>query len=524
MNWYHPLGRRWNWLEDGLLPLLLVLLRFCWLWPWLDLIRYIFTPSYQGALLSPGLLVGVPMVSLFLARTVASQETPTDASKGAPRTTISTLARLAVALIGLAVILGALWWQLYQSDYALWQLGWVKSLGLALIHGPNNELSPPVPMLLILVYLWLRGMLDAVKVLGHDDIWGAFVVGVALLVLYLVLMAINHLPIPAVAINLIVLFFAAGMAALAFSSLKITVGLDRALGLGQRRASKTPSLSRYWLASVTTTIVVLLGLGLLLGFVIAPAQIASLLALVRAAFNALWQLISFVLVAVGYLLFVVAYFIGLLLQPLIQWLVSLFGTVQERQPMQPVSPPPMLPSIETTTASVPDVYRWIALGIFTLIVIVIFALVLRRLRAPKTEDFDEERESILSMDLLQDQLAKLLQRLFGNLRTGAAQPPFLSLTDESDTRRTIRSTYQNLLAAATEMGQARPRGQTPREYQQQLAAQLPAATGVLATLTEHYDHARYAAESPDPTDAAAAQQAWAQVQTIIASQSQPPEA
>ena len=514
---------RWNWLDDGLLPLLLALLRFCWLWSWLSFIRTIFTPSYAGPLLSPVLLIGVPMISLLLARAVTSQESQTEIAKGTPPAGISPRARLTVAGTGLLVILGALWWQLYQSDYALWNLTWLKALGLALIHGQQNELSPPVPMLFVLIYLWLRGMLDAVKVLGHDDVWAAFVSGLVLLVLSLLMMTATDIPVPIGAIYVIVLFFGVGMAALAFSSLKITIGLDRALGLGQRRISRTPALSRYWLISVFTTILVLLGLGLLIGFVLAPEQVASLLTLAGVVLSTLLRWIGLVVLAIGYVLFLIAYYIALLLQPLVKWLINLLGGAQERRLQQPASPLTLLPNVANATATIPDVYRWIALAIFLLVVVVIFALVLRRLRAAPTEEFDEERESILSMDLLQDQLARLLQKLFGGLRTGAAVHPFLSLLDESATRRIIRGAYQDLLAAATQLGQARPPGKTPHEYQEQLAGQLPEATALLATLTEQYDHARYAAESPTPEAADVAQQAWTQVQTMLVAQSQQTE-
>jgi hypothetical protein len=145
------------------------------------------------------------------------------------------------------------------------------------------------------------------------------------------------------------------------------------------------------------------------------------------------------------------------------------------------------------------------------------------LRAAQSEELDEERESILSAGLLQDQLAKLFQKLFGRLRSAAAQNPFLSLADEHDTRRVIRNAYQNFLAAATDLGQARNRSQTPREYQQQLAEELPEAASLLATLTEHYDYARYGVEPPAPEVATAAQQAWAQTQQIIETKRQTAE-
>ncbi|MFN8490526.1 MAG: DUF4129 domain-containing protein [Caldilineaceae bacterium] len=523
MTSYHPMARRWSWLDNGLLPLLLALLRFCWLWPWLGLIRYILTPSYANPLLSPTLLIGVPVLSLLLARWTAEPEVQPETIKDVRTPQISVMARMGIALLGFGVILIALWWQLYHSDYALWDWTWVKALGLSLIHGPDNELAPAIPMALTLIYLWLRGMLDAVKTLGHDDVWGTFVIGIALLVLYLVVMTMIDLPIPAGSINLIVLFFGVGMAALAFSSIKITTGLDRALGLGQRRATRSPKLSRYWLISVLTTVVVLLGLGVGLGLILAPDQVAVLLGLVTWVIGKLWNLIALVILVFGYVFVVIAYVLSFILQPLFRWLLGLFATKQQRQLLQPPSPPPDLPSMTTTTATVPDVYRWIALGVFVLVVIVIFALVLRRLRAAQSEEFDEERESILSADLLQDQLAKLFQKLFGRLRNAAAPNPFLSLADEHDTRRVIRNAYQNFLAAATDLGQARNRSQTPREYQQQLTQELPEAASLLATLTEHYDYARYAVEPPAPEMATAAQQAWDQTQQIIENKRQTSE-
>ena len=30
---------RWHWLEDGIMPLLVVLMRVCWIWPWLQMLQ-----------------------------------------------------------------------------------------------------------------------------------------------------------------------------------------------------------------------------------------------------------------------------------------------------------------------------------------------------------------------------------------------------------------------------------------------------------------------------------------------------
>ncbi len=515
--------RRWQWLDDSLLPLLLALLRFCWLWPWLGLLRAVLSPSFHQALLSPVLIIGLPVLSLTLARAVASQATEPEKRDAERLAGISVPARLGAALAGLAIIVLALWWQLYRTEFSLWDSAWLVMLGQALIHLNANELPAPVLMLLALIYLWLRGLLDAMKVLGHDDIWGTFVAGIIMLVLYLVTMATNNFPVAAASLNLILLFFAVGLAALALSGLKITVGLDRALGLGQRRTSKTPALNRYWLLSVAVTVIVLLGLGLFVSLLIAPEQVATLLHLVTVVLSTIWGWISAILVAISYVLFVIGYFVAWLLQPLIRWLMSLLAGNEKRQPIQVMSPLPPPQPLSTVAAVIPDAYRWIALGIFVLIILMIFALVLRRLWAAQTEETDEERESILSVDLLQDQLNRLWKKLFGGLRTVAALSPFLSLAGESDTRRAIRTAYQNLLAAATELGQARPPEQTPREYQQQLADHLPETAAILTTLTERYNYARYAEEPPAAEAVAEVEQAWEKVQSAIAAQNQPHE-
>ena len=56
MNW-----RRLHLIEDVLLPLLLIALRLCWLWPWLDLLRRWLAPSYTGPLV-PLWVMGALMV------------------------------------------------------------------------------------------------------------------------------------------------------------------------------------------------------------------------------------------------------------------------------------------------------------------------------------------------------------------------------------------------------------------------------------------------------------------------------
>src|SRR5262249_31068339 len=150
-----------------------------------------------------------------------------------------------------------------------------------------------------------------------------------------------------------------------------------------------------------------------------------------------------------------------ILQPLIERLMALLMAAQVTIGQQPEATPtpevaPPLPPV------VPDSYRWFALALLVLAILMVSALILRKVRSAAEESIDETRESILTTTLLQDQLAKLWNMWFGGL--AGKLSPFLSLSGEVETRRIIRQAYQGLLARTSALGHARLRGQTPSEF------------------------------------------------------------
>ena len=83
-----------------------------------------------------------------------------------------------------------------------------------------------------------------------------------------------------------------------------------------------------------------------------------------------------------------------------------------------------------------------------LLAVVVFALALRYFRNQRSESAEETRETILSRDLLHDQLSSLWHDWRARLRHGLAQTsPFLSLEGVESQRRAIRALYQQLLSA-----------------------------------------------------------------------------
>ncbi len=303
------------------------------------------------------------------------------------------------------------------------------------------------------------------------------------------------------------------MAGLAFVSLKTTTTLAWAMDGLQRNRSSTPTLNRYWLSSVAITVGLLLAVGGGLALLFAPQQIAQLAGLLLAGLGWVWGWVSYVLIALAYVLGFVAYLLALLLQPLIARLMAMVAQLAGQIPLAPQATPEATEQAVEQVAAVPDGYRWLALIILLIIALIIFALALRRLRVRPRAISDEERESILSAELLQSQLAALWQRLRG--RFAAASERFLSLAGESTTRQHIRRAYQQLLAATSARNQPRTRGQTPQEYAHALAGQMPLTQATLTTLTTLYDHARYAGEEPSPVAAEQAQQSWAELEQAL---------
>ncbi len=493
---------RWNWLRETMLPLAVAVLRACWLWLWLELLRRWFTPSYPGALLPVPLLIGLFLGAMAAARWACAGPRGVQDPSGLRRQ------RLMVAGGGVLVLVLVLWWQFYGQQYRLWDVRWVSALGLRLTHW-GEEVPAPIVTLLAGAYLWLRGVLDGRYPLTHEDVWGVFVLGFVALALAVIAAGAASGDLPAGTGRAVLIFFATGMAALAFSS------LEAARPSGRRRPEIELKLNRYWLASVASVIAGLLALGLILSVLIAPETVARALSRTSVLLNVSGQLLYYVLYVVAYLAF-------LILEPLINWLRSRFGTSTPREPLQV---PDFQRQFEEMARGQPvgvspalaEAFRWIGLTALILAIAMAFALALRRFWVQTEDEVEESRELILSRDLLAAQLSRLWRHWLERWRRAPAMAlvPFLSLEGEPDTRRAIRAIYQALLATAGAWGLPRTRGQTPIEYRDTLGELFPNAPGALDTVTDEYVQARYNPDVPTVEQAERARQAWEELQAAL---------
>jgi hypothetical protein len=496
-------AERWNWLEDGVMPLLLTLMRTAWLWPWLALIRAWFSPTQTAPVLPLAALILVPLLSFTLTRRLL----PTQRSIGEARNV--SVAQLGIAATGLIVLLSLLWWHFYRNLAPLWSGSWILALGYDLTY---LEIELPVQIIALLagIYLWLRGVFDGRMPIYHETVWNTFLAGVGLLALYIWLARFGA---PAHLVDgtgWLLLFFACGMAGLAVTNLKTASGWSL---LGGR--SGRVQANRYWMLSILITIVGLLGLGLLLNWLIAPEEVIWILNAISAILTLIGRAISLVLTALSYIAFAVFYVLYWLLAPLYRWLQRERAEVEsEPELAQPLPTAQPLEQALQDPASMPEPFRWIGLAIALLVIFVIFVIVLRRLRAAPQEEAEELRESIYSGDLLQDQLSSLWQRWRQRFAGGQGPggPAFADLSGEVDTRRTIRAVYQRLLTRAAAQGHARLQAQTPLEYRPELERTWTRAGNALARITHGYVEARYAAAPPTVETARQVAAAWSQIE------------
>ena len=361
--------------------------------------------------------------------------------------------------------------------------------------------------LLLGILLWLRGALDGRGQFHHEEIWQAFLWGGAALALFAWIIPTAGQP-PGL-FGLMILFAAAGLAGLGVANLRKASGWRRNARVGKMRPNRS------WLVGVAITIGILLGVALLIGLVIQPEDAAILWRVLGMVWGVIATVIVWIATAIAYPIFIIAEFLFRLFR-------SLFGERTQEQEAEPIGPPPPQEAFpeppERAVEAVPEPYRWVALLVIAAGVFIIFMLALRLMRSRAPTEADEVRESVLTANLLQSQLAELWGRLRARFGPGAEEPdPYFSLAGEVDTRRLIRSIYQRLLSLAQTRAPARLPSETPYRYGDRLVEQPDFEHRAVRTITAAYNEARYGDEPPSQQTAEEAQRAWQQIEDELSS-------
>jgi hypothetical protein len=465
-----------------LLPLFAAVLYSAWLGAWVRwLVRAAaidrFAPQFPG-----WLMLALTLLAAFAARRALSSRLPLRA------------VRWGLIAFGFALVLGAQW-AMYGAQFPAGYFRGLVDWGFFI--------SPELIVLLAATFLVWRGQLIGRSLLPHDDLVRAFNVGFFALAVLFIFNRFDPFLSPDEALGPALLFFAAGLGALALSS------IERARRQQKEATGLWLALNRYWLITAAAVIGALLGLGLIAVALVSPGSLARL--------NVLLQPVADLLAP---FLFVLALIIALIATPIfafVGWLSALIGT-------PPPSPTPTLsltPTLDVSETAVSEAgqqaligQRGFGIAAVLVVLFVVMWFAVRRFRPQPRAETDETRESIFSRELIAGQLRKLFARSRARAAS-APPPPYLPLAGPpGDPRQRVRRAYQGLLEWAQTLHPPRAPSQTPAAYADALAQAVPEGEEAIAVLTGAYLPARYGAEPPSPDDARRSEEALAQLRAM----------
>jgi hypothetical protein len=205
------------------------------------------------------------------------------------------------------------------------------------------------------------------------------------------------------------------------------------------------------------------------------------------------------------------------------WLFDLyFRLFPQRKPLQQSGSPkgrlPVAPHGGNGAAALIPIIKILLPLVLLLCVFLLIRWILRnrrRVRLVRSSRAVELHESVWSWALFWAQLRALLFAFFSRFtrrRKHGSDIPAMEEIQGEPPARTIREIYRALLKRASARGFPRKKFETPYEFHQRLAQQLPASDPQLALLTEIYIATRYGSIVPDQSEVARVQQAWAALQ------------
>lgn len=470
--------KRWNWLEIFLLPFSVALMQVVCVAPiFAALLREPTTGITETGFVF-WLCLGIMMGGSFVGRLAAKN-------------------RLGPFIVVLGALIAVIvsWMMIIPSGaqaFDQWLLGVLNDLR----HTNLERMPLPLLGVVVAVFNWWRGL--RANYADHEKVLLLFGIGLVVQLIILFFSFRSASRFSGALMLQVLLFLAASMAAFSFSQ------IARTMREQQRRTGTTVRIDRYWVGTVGSVIVMLILVGLLVTRFVSPASLR--------VFKPLWDVLVQIVLLIVYVL---AFLFFNLIGPLFERLP------QERRPMampfqSPLSPEEMMEQLERQPAQVPPVllqiFQTVLILAALLLVVWIMVRALRKRKEVEQEDgVIEERESILSAELLRDQFANL----FDGLRRRRL-PPFLDLSNLEDTRRLVRQVYQDVLARAAALEAPRRWGQTPDRYEEEILITLyPGERDAWDTITQVYDIARYGDDPPTTEQAQAVVAAYERLAPML---------
>lgn len=424
--------------------------------------------------------------------------------------------RGALALLGLAAALVAVWLDHYRG-VALTDPAWLIALGRTLADS-SHTLSPVVAALAVGLALWWRGIIHGRGTIDSSQVERSFRRGVVALVVLLLSVAAaggaTYDALRSVMGRDVLGFFFAGLVTLSLARLEAVRAQERA------RGGATPAFSRQWLGAMTGVVVLILGLTLALGQIVAVDLVAGI---VRPALSALASGLATV---VFYLMLPFAVVLFFLIQLVFQLLRRPAPPAMERGPQGAMRDIVEQVGDGTDPLGLPSWVWWVVVALVALIALRLIALAaVRRPTVVEDADVVEERESVATW---RDVLRMLLAWLMGFWQRPAVPPldpavaprRLAAATPDPAMTVSIREAYRQVLRLAAGRGIRRNPAATVTEHLPNLRAALDPDDDLVA-MTDLYGRARYGPDSPTADDAANARERLERILAASAESSEP---
>lgn len=395
-----------------------------------------------------------------------------------------TLRRKQVASLGLAVlsIMLAIRLTLF-ANYSAFDLGWIGQIPVA-AASMFITFSPITLLLLMGIYAWWRGLSLAQASFDFDGVGFRFRLGV----LMVALQALINTWVGRIDMGgLLTAFFFFGL---------LAVALARQEDLGRSEANVALPLKGPWLAILSGSVLLVLGLAALLALVLTPQGIRAILDL----FRPLEPLVVLVLYAI---LIAVSFIVELLYNILASILQRIINPNAPAQPfiLLPRPPPTVLqqPDQLNALAAFFDPLRIVCAVVLVGGILLAMALSLNNIQKRTRRRGNETRENVpVAIDL------NPLRRLRDWLRK-----PELS-ADDSDVA-SIKRIYANLVKLSARRGFPRRDAETPYEFMRDLRETLPGTLDEERAITDAYVRVHYGEHAPGADEVAMVKEAWKKI-------------
>lgn len=467
----------------SLLPLGLVVLEFCWLYPWLLLaggafygpVRPLFGPVPAFIMLAGGFVT----VRFALSRPWELR-------------TIRTVVVGAGMLAGLAVVKAG-----YYPAAAPYDPRWIGGL-LISAHDALPVVLPPVMAALLATLLWWRGLVLGEREFTHFEVERGFRRGVAWTVVFIFFFVLygqaRGFAAAAPSPGFLLGFFSVGLFLLAVTRL-LAIWQETQADPAQALAA-----NRHWLLLLVAVV----------GAILSGAAFVS--GLLNVSFRpVVLQWLRLLAPIVEYI-FLALFAVALIIARVIIAALS-------RLPWRPggLEPPetlrqPLGVLLRELPPRVVSSARWgIVLVVMVLLIILIAVAVVRARRRSRRAD-EDERESVWDPRSALAGLGRAWRSLWQRSAPAAREEPTVSA---------IRMLYRELLRIGQALGIPRRPSETPYEYRPRLSGRLAGAGGPITSLTEAYVRVRYTPHAPSEAEVDGARDDLEQVRLALAPPDEP---